>query len=109
MHIGLWERFLDNWDALLCPAATVTAFRHCPKGTPLPVDGTPVEYWTILDHCRPFSLAGHPVVVMPVSTDRGGLPIGVKVYGLRWEDERLLAIAARLPEVAGPFQRAPGY
>jgi amidase len=49
------------------------------------------------------------VVVIPAGQDANGLPIGVQVVGRRWADERLLAVAGRLAEVAGPFRRPPGY
>ena len=107
--IGEWDRFFDDWDVLLCPVVMVTAFPHCPKGMPLSVDGEEVDYWTILNHCRPFNLTGHPVVTLPVSKDAEGMPIGIQAVGRRWEDERLLAMASRLVEVTGPFDRPPGY
>ncbi len=33
--IQAWEQYFQTWDALLCPAAAVTAFPHCEPGTPL--------------------------------------------------------------------------
>jgi amidase len=104
-----WERFFDECDVLLCPAAIVTAFPHCAPGTPVSVDGTTAKYGQINHHCFPFDITGHPAVVLPLAWDRDGLPIGVQVAGPRWRDERLLATAERLVEVAGPLRRPPGY
>lgn len=99
--IAVWERFFEQWDALLCPVAMVTAFPHCPTDTPLLVDGEEVNYWRILGHCAPFNLTGCPAVVLPAGRDEQGLPIGVQVVSARWHDERLLGIAGRLAEVIG--------
>jgi amidase len=107
--IAGWEMFFDDWDALICPVAMTNAFPHCPTDTPLAVDGVATKYWRIIGHCGIFNLTGHPVVVIPAGQDADGLPIGVQVVGRRWGDERLLAIAARIAEVAGPFVRPPGY
>ncbi len=104
-----WERFFEGWDVLVCPTAIVTAFPHCPPGTPVSVDGEMAKYGQINHHCFPFNLSGHPVVVLPVGRDPEGLPIGVQAVGARWHDERLLVIATRLAEIAGPFRRPPGY
>ncbi|MFL5732058.1 MAG: amidase [Chloroflexia bacterium] len=102
-----WERFFLEWDALLCPVAMTTAFPHRPADTPIPVDGQEVNYWRVIGHCAPFNLTGHPSVVIPVGRDPEGLPIGVQIAGKRWGEERLLAIAGLLAELAGPFQRPP--
>jgi len=56
-----------------------------------------------------FNLTGNPVVVLPVDCTKAGLPIGVQVVGRRWRDMELLNIAEKLAEVAGFFQRPPGY
>jgi amidase len=107
--IAAWEAFFDDWDALICPVAMTNAFPHCPTDAPLLVDGVATKYWRIIGHCGIFNLTGHPVVVIPAGQDANGLPIGVQVVGRRWADERLLAVAGRLAEVAGPFRRPPGY
>jgi amidase len=48
-------------------------------------------------------------VVIPIGQDADGLPIGVQIVGHRWGEARLLEIAARIAEVAGPFRQPPGY
>jgi amidase len=107
--IRAWERFFDNWDVFLCPVAMTTAFEHCPTGTPLEVDGEQVRYWALTHYCFPFNLTGHPAIVLPLTQDRNGLPIGVQIVGRRWGDERLLAMAKTLSQVTGGYQRPPGY
>lgn len=104
------NRMLEPYDALVCPVAMRPAFQHCPPGTPLDVDGQPVDYepaqiwYTCL-----FNITGHPAVSLPLGLSSEGLPIGVQVVGKRWEEMKLLAAAAALGQVTGPFQRPPGY
>ena len=107
--IWAWERFGDQWDVLLLPPMPMTAFTHCDLGAPLAVDDEWVPHGRVSHHLFPFNLTGQPAIVLPLSSDRQGLPIGVQVVGRRWADERLLAIAAQLAEVTGPFRRPPGY
>lgn len=106
--IRSWELFFDDWDALLCPVAMVTAFPHCETNTPLMVDGQEVNYWRVIGHCAPFNFTGHPAAVIPIGRDPEGLPIGMQIVGRRWSEERLLAIAALLAEVVGPFRWPTG-
>jgi amidase len=49
------------------------------------------------------------VVVLPLTRSAEGLPIGLQVIGRRWGEMRLLAIAAQLAKVIGPFRRPRGY
>lgn len=107
LFIAQWERFFDEWDALLCPAYKITAPRR--TDTVLEVDGVEIPPGTGVDPAVLSSATGHPAIVMPLAKDRNGLPIGVQVIGRRWDDERLLAIAELVSEVTGGFHRPPGY
>ncbi|MFL5803406.1 MAG: amidase [Roseiflexaceae bacterium] len=104
-----WERFFQEWDALLCPPSMTTAFPHCEPGSPLHVDGQEVVYWMVGAHTTVFNYIGHPAIVLPYTLDRDGLPIGVQLVGKRWDESRLLGIARALTDVTGEFQRPPGY
>jgi amidase len=103
-----WERFLSSWDAVLYPAAPTTATRH---GETEPViDGQKVpadENECVTDSISP--LTGLPCIVVPVGLDSLGLPMAVQLIGRRWEDERLLAIAASIAHLVGEVPRPPGY
>jgi amidase len=103
------NRVLETCDALLCPVAMRSAFQHCPSGTPLDVDGQTVRYLRgQLWYTTPFNITGNPAVALPLARSAEGLPIGLQVVGRRWEEMRLLAIAGRLTEITGQFQRPPG-
>jgi amidase len=102
-----WERFFQDWDALLCPASAVTAFPHCDPGTPLTVDGQETSYWMVSAHTALFNYTGHPAVVLPYRQDQAGLPIGVQLVGKRWNDSGLLSAAKAVTQVTGAFQPPP--
>jgi amidase len=104
-----WERFFDEWDALVCPPCMVAAFPHAEAGSPLHVDGEEESYWMVSAHGTVFNYTGHPAVVLPYKLDRDGLPIGIQLVGKRWDESRLLGIATALSEVTGGFRRPPGY
>lgn len=104
------EVFFEQWDALICPVMSVPAFKHCPKDTPIFVEGQPVPYWTAtISYTCPFNLTGHPVVVLPAGHTRSGLPLGLQVVGRRWGEMPLLAIAKSLVGEVEGFRRPPGY
>jgi amidase len=102
-----WDRFFEAWDVLLCPPAMTTAFAHCKPGTPLPVDGRDVDYFTISGHTTVFNYSGHPALVLPCGQDPDGLPIGAQLVGRRWDEARLLAAAAAITQLTGGFARPP--
>jgi amidase len=108
--IGAMERFLQDWDVLLCPVMPMPAPRHCDVGTPIDVDGHAVPYWTAgCYYTSPFNLTGQPVVVIPLTQSTEGLPIGVQVIGRRWGEMALLQIAEQLEELMGNCKCPTGY
>ncbi len=107
--ISAWEHFFRDWDILLCPASMTTAFPHCDTGSPLSVDGQPVDYWTVSAHSALFNYSGHPAVVLPCGYDQDGLPIGLQLVTRRWGEARLLSIAKAISAISGQFQAPPDY
>ena len=108
--IAALEHFLARWDAFLCPVTVGPAIEHCPFGTPIDVEGQQVPYYMAgTAYACPFNVTGHPAVVLPLTRSAEGLPIGLQVVGRRWGEMPLLAIAAQLARVIGPFRRPPGY
>jgi amidase len=104
-----WEPFFAQFDALILPAATTTAFTHRPPGTPLEIDGGTAPYEDLglmLVFCN---LLGFPSLTVPAGFDADGLPIGIQIVGPRWSETRLIEIARALEESeALPGFVAPG-
>ncbi|MER8828394.1 amidase [Mesorhizobium sp. M0938] len=104
-----WERFFQEWDALLCPVAMTTAFPHCEPGTPIKVDDKEQSYWMLPAYGAVFNYSGHPALSLPYTQGRDGLPIGLQLVGRRWSESRLLGIARAIAPLSGGFRRPPGY
>ena len=108
--IAQMDRFLDNWDAYICPVSSITAFTHQPKGKPIEVNGIKLPYTTACGgYAILFNFTGHPVVVIPIGKTKSGLPIGVQIVGKRWQDLELLAIAKEIERMTAGFCQPPGY
>jgi Asp-tRNA(Asn)/Glu-tRNA(Gln) amidotransferase A subunit family amidase len=86
---------------LLCPVAAVPAFRHGEREWQ--IDGKTVKYLDAWSYCEWFNLLGFPAVVVPMAFSEEGLPIGVQIIGQPWEEELVLAVAAKLEAQRGPM------
>ncbi|CNF37524.1 amidase [Mycobacterium tuberculosis] len=91
---------LEPYDVLLTPSTT---------DLPTPLDwlkanGDPVESYRRIASWSAFTpaynLTGQPAVSLPFGHGSAGLPIGVQLVGRRFEDDRLVALAAQLEETA---------
>jgi amidase len=105
--IARWEAFFDEWDCLVCPVDKITA--QPLNATTTLVDGVETPPGLGVEWSNLSPATGHPAIVIPVTLDRAGLPIGVQIIGRRWADERLLAIADVISSVTGGYRRPPGY
>jgi amidase len=109
--IAAWETFFADVDALVAPAGTTAAFRHCDPRQPADVDGRLVSYSDQGRPLVPFNLSGHPALAAPAGLGPGDLPIGIQLVGPLWSETRLLDIASALEEagILPGFQRPPGW
>jgi len=103
----LRSRFLaqmDRYPILLCPVASAPAFRHGERSWK--IDGKTVVYPSAFCYSQWFNLLGNPAAVVPMASSPEGLPIGVQIVGRPWEEEQVLAVAARI-EQAGGWKEPP--
>ena len=98
-------RQMETFPILLCPACAVPAFRHGEREWM--VQGRRVEYLKAMSYSQWFNLLGNPAAVVPVGRSPEGLPIGVQIVGRPWEDEAVLAVAAKIEAATGGFRRPP--
>ena len=96
------EDTLDGLDALAVP---VLATPPLPNGADFPteidgenVSGLPMD-WML---SWPFNMSGHPAVTVPAGLTDDGLPVGLQLVGHRYDEERLLSLAAAY-ERANPW------
>jgi amidase len=94
---------LSEFPVLLCPVASVPAFRHGERKWS--VDGATVEYLDAVRYTQWFNVLGAPAAVVPVGKSAEGLPIGVQIAARPFEDEVALGIAQIVDAAFG--YRAP--
>ena len=83
---------LRRYPVLLCPVASVPAFRHGERSWN--IDGRTVEYFDAWRHSQWFNALACPAAVVPVASSPDGLPIGVQIVARPFEDETALGIAS---------------
>lgn len=92
------SRFFERHELLLCPAAPVTAWPLEQLGPPL-IGGEPAgprghaAFTPLFNHC------GVPACSVPAGLVRG-LPVGLQVVAPRFEDARVLQMAALLERLS---------
>jgi Asp-tRNA(Asn)/Glu-tRNA(Gln) amidotransferase A subunit family amidase len=96
---------MRKYPVLICPTAAIPAFRHGEREWQ--VEGTTVKYLDAWSYCEWFNLLGFPAAVVPMGYSEEGLPIGVQIVGLPWQEEVVLAVAARLERERGAWQAPP--
>jgi Asp-tRNA(Asn)/Glu-tRNA(Gln) amidotransferase A subunit family amidase len=96
---------MRKYPVLICPVAAIPAFRH--REREWQVEGKTVKYLDAWSYCEWFNLLGFPAAVVPMGYSEEGLPIGVQIVGLPWQEEVVLAVAARLERERGVWQAPP--
>ena len=96
---------MRDYPILLCPAAAIPAFRHGERSWK--IDGQTVQYLDAWSYTEWFNLLGTPAAVVPVTQSAEGLPIGVQISGLPWEEETVLSVAASLEAECGEWRQPP--
>jgi amidase len=96
---------MRKYPVLLCPTAAIPAFLHGEREWQ--VEGKTVKYLDAWSYCEWFNLLGFPAVVVPMGYSEDGLPIGVQIVGWPWQEEVVLAVAAKLEQERGPWQAPP--
>jgi amidase len=109
----LWDRFFDDWDVMICPAAASAAFPHDQQGErherTIPVNGRQVPttdqlFWA--GYSGGFYL---PSTVAPVGLTPSGLPVGVQIIARQFADLTALRFAELLERDYYGFVPPPGH
>ncbi len=104
LRIRMWAQ-MEEFPVLLCPVCAVPAFRHGERAWK--IDGRTVRYLDAFSYTQWFNPLGNPAAVVPVGRSPEGLPIGVQVVGRPYEEEVVLAIAAKIEQQCGGWQAPP--
>ncbi len=89
--------FMDDYDAILCPAHAHPSIAHGLSNTPRYKDGS--MYSMI------YNVTGWPGAVVRAGTSSTGLPIGVQVVAKPWREDVALALAQRIEDSLGGWER----
>lgn len=95
---------MDAHPVLLCPVASVPAFRH--EERTWMIEGHAVDYLDAVRHTQWFNVLAAPAAVAPVGRSPEGLPIGVQIVARPFEDETALGVAAVVDAAFGFRQPA---
>lgn len=107
---SMMDRFLESWDAWLCPVSMSPAFTHRAPNQSIKVDGVKFPYLLACGgYTMPLNFTGHPVVVIPIGQSAKGLPIGIQIVGKRWQEIELLAVSKEIDTIADGFQHPSSY
>ncbi len=102
-YVARISSFLENWDYLITPVASVAAF---PVERVRPEDW-PEHAWDWLawsEFLYPFNMSSHPAASVPCGMTAAGLPVGLQIVSRRFNDLGVLQAAASFQE-ALPMQR----
>jgi amidase len=108
-----WAAFFAEWDLLLCPPVTTTAFPHNHEGDPfsrsLVVNGKERAMAEQLFWAGYSGLFYLPSTVAPATLTPQGLPSGVQIIGAQYGDLTCLRLARLLEREHRGFVPPPGY
>jgi amidase len=102
-----FRQLFSRFDYVVAPSAQVFPF-DAALTWPTTVAGVAMDtYHRWMEIVTPFTLAGVPVVSMPVGFSQNGLPMGMQIAGPARADLRVLAIARAYEQVSGCMQARP--
>ena len=108
-----WERFFSEYDFLLCPTATTTAFSHNQNGERwermINVNGDLQPTTTQLFWAGYSGMAYLPSTVVPTGLTPAGLPSGLQIIGPHHGDLSCIEFAKKLEKEFAAFQPPPDF
>jgi aspartyl-tRNA(Asn)/glutamyl-tRNA(Gln) amidotransferase subunit A len=105
-YIAEISSFLEDWDYLITPVASVAAF---------PVEMVRPAHWPRHDwdwlawaeFLYPFNMSSHPAASVPCGMTASGLPVGLQIVGRRFDDLGVLQAAAAFQAATPLYRRRP--
>ncbi|TFF91072.1 hypothetical protein EU545_05800 [Candidatus Thorarchaeota archaeon] len=91
-------RFMNNYDAIVCPVAARPAFDH---GAPSEDSFNALDF---LSYTHPYSFAGLPSVTLRAGTSSDGLPIGIQILTKHGQEGLALRLGMLVEDALGGWQ-----
>lgn len=102
-----------DYDVLLMPTNQVPAIPHDHSepqvARSVRINGEDRPYYDLFAWIALATTALHPATTAPVGRTPAGLPVGIQIVGPYLGDRTTIDFAGRLAEVAGGFERPPGW
>lgn len=90
---------MQTYRVLLLPASGIAAFPHRKRRWQTPKKE--IGLFEAMMPLTPFNLLGMPAVVIPFGFNEEGMPCGVQLVGMPYEEELLLEVAIELERARG--------
>ncbi len=108
-----WAEFFQEWDLLLCPAASTPAIPHdqpdSRMGQTVMVNGKPRLTSDEMFWAGFASVVFLPITVAPIAQTSEGLPIGVQIVGPQYQDLVCIEFARLLQREYRGFVSPKGF
>jgi amidase len=109
-----WADFFKEFDILLCPAVSVTAFPHDHTedffARKLVVNGEDRPYFaTSVAWAGLTGMAYLPSTIAPVGPAQNGLPVGMQIVAPYLEDRTSIHFAGLIEDTVGGFSPPPDF
>ena len=105
-----WRAFFDDWDVLVCPMQTTTAFPHDNRPRPqrmVDVNGQQRSMFEAAFWAGLVSMPGLPSTVFPTGLSEDGLPIGLQAVGGEFNDLTTIEFAGLVEHEFGGYVTPP--
>ena len=107
-YIAEIQTFMEQWDFLITPSASVTAF---PPQQMVP-SHWPQHIWDWMswsEFMYPFNMSNNPAVTVPCGFTPAGLPVGLQIVGKRFDDLGVLQAAAAYEGIHPVYLQLPTF
>ncbi len=107
-----WQNFFKDWDILICPQTTTTAFPQDEGeylNRKIMVDNVDQDYFQQLFWAGLVTVAHLPSTVFPTGLSQEGLPIGLQAIGAEFHDYITIDFTRLMAEEIGGFIPPPNY
>ncbi|REE07482.1 amidase [Paraburkholderia sp. BL27I4N3] len=108
-----WAAFFQDFDVLVCPAASTTAVTHdhsLPRHERrITINGEPVQSIHQMFWASMATLAYLPATVAPIGVGNSGLPVGVQIIGAQYDDHTTIEFARLLETQYQAFTAPPAF
>ena len=102
--VGQWDAFrrsllsfMEQFDVMVCPVCSFPGMVH----------GSTYDRLPAFSYTMTYNLTGWPAAVVRAGGSSNGLPIGVQIVARPWREDVALAVAAKIEEALGGYQRPP--